>query len=258
VQELLIELQKSTGPYSFAGAEINGAKLKISLREGIPAPEMDANSQRPAHLVAAVSGTVEELIVLRGEAAVKKGDRVQKGDVLVRGVLTALWDGRFVDFTNAAAIVHIAQDVEVEGEVDLAEIQLLPTGKSKSRVLVEIRDFTICLQYGKIVYNTYIEETQNLKLPGWMEKLGLGLRIETLKEARSVPAMQSENQAIRKLAEGFLNPGETLGRVEVLWQEARGNIRRYGLKLRVIRQDVEQVYLTQEEMAAIRANTKPR
>lgn len=71
---------------SWVSAEEMGSVLKISIKEGKKTITHEKASA-PKHLTALYDGVVQEIMVNRGTASVKKGQRVKKGDILISGVV---------------------------------------------------------------------------------------------------------------------------------------------------------------------------
>lgn len=71
---------------AWANVEIQGISLKIQIVPGVPAPELSANiGGTPCDIAAACDGIVRQIDVYAGTAAVKVGDTVTKGQILIRG-----------------------------------------------------------------------------------------------------------------------------------------------------------------------------
>lgn len=71
---------------SWVSAEEKGSVLQISIKEGKKTIVHDAQAEA-SHLVALQDGVVEEIVANRGTVAVKKGQKVKKGDILIRGIV---------------------------------------------------------------------------------------------------------------------------------------------------------------------------
>lgn len=69
---------------SWVGIEIKGIKATVRLAEMDEPPVMQ-DKDTPSDIVAACDGTVTKVTVLQGEALVKEGDVVKKGQLLIRG-----------------------------------------------------------------------------------------------------------------------------------------------------------------------------
>lgn len=70
---------------AWAGIEVRGSKVIVEVSEKSLPPSGAENE--PADIVASRAGKIEELLVLKGTALVKEGDKVQKGQPLVAGLI---------------------------------------------------------------------------------------------------------------------------------------------------------------------------
>jgi similar to stage IV sporulation protein len=80
------KIMMKTDGISWMSINIIGTVAEVQIREYAP-PSSEIESGSPAHLVASKSGTVEEVRIIRGEAVVSTGLYVEKGDVLVSGII---------------------------------------------------------------------------------------------------------------------------------------------------------------------------
>lgn len=71
---------------SWVSAEEKGSVLEISIKEGKKTIVHDAQAEA-GHLVALTDGVVEQIVANRGTVAVKNGQKVKKGDILIRGIV---------------------------------------------------------------------------------------------------------------------------------------------------------------------------
>lgn len=71
---------------SWVSAEEKGSVLQISIKEGKKTIVHDAQADA-AHLTAPKDGVVKQIVANRGTAAVKPGQKVKKGDILIRGIV---------------------------------------------------------------------------------------------------------------------------------------------------------------------------
>lgn len=70
---------------SWASLRFFGSKVIIEVAEKAPPPP--AQQTAPGDIVARRAGVIEQIVVVQGEAAVRRGDTVRAGDVLIRGEL---------------------------------------------------------------------------------------------------------------------------------------------------------------------------
>jgi len=82
--ELARKMAVNLPQLTFVSIEIQGTLAKIEVVEKKVVAEED--KERPAHIVAAKDGIIEEILVLAGDPRVKVGDTVQKGQVLISGI----------------------------------------------------------------------------------------------------------------------------------------------------------------------------
>lgn len=77
-------LEAAVPQFSFVGARLQGVRLLIEAAPAVPAPEIyEISGGRD--LVARCDGIIESVSVLAGQACVKPGDTVSRGQVLIRG-----------------------------------------------------------------------------------------------------------------------------------------------------------------------------
>lgn len=69
---------------SYVKVDIRGVKARIEVVEKVlPSDEITG----PCHIVASKDGIIEDILILEGQANVKKGDVVSKGDILISGIV---------------------------------------------------------------------------------------------------------------------------------------------------------------------------
>ncbi|NLB88144.1 MAG: sporulation protein YqfD, partial [Syntrophomonadaceae bacterium] len=69
---------------SYVKVDIKGVKANIEVVEKVlPSEEITG----PCHIVASKDGIIEDILILEGQANVKKGDVVSKGDILISGIV---------------------------------------------------------------------------------------------------------------------------------------------------------------------------
>lgn len=71
---------------SWVSAEEKGSVLQISIKEGKETIVHDAAAEA-CHVTAAQDGVVEQIVANRGTVAVRPGQKVKKGDILIRGIV---------------------------------------------------------------------------------------------------------------------------------------------------------------------------
>ena len=80
---------------SWVSAEEKGSLLVISIKEANPEAGRE-RAGRICHLVAEKSGIVKKIVVNRGVACVKPGQKVKKGQILISGIVPVTGDDETV------------------------------------------------------------------------------------------------------------------------------------------------------------------
>lgn len=88
IDSMLLENQLivSFPELSWASLEIRGSRAVLRVKEAVLPPEV-IDKDTPCNIVAAKDGIIEKMIVLDGQPAVKPGQTVRKGQLLVSGVI---------------------------------------------------------------------------------------------------------------------------------------------------------------------------
>ena len=107
---------------AWIGLDREGVLLKVSVTEAIP--ESPKKTTRvPSDVIAEKDGVVTAISVMRGQARVKVGDRVKKGDVLISGTVVRN-DKSYetnADGTVLAAVTYTAECELVDSVTETAE-----------------------------------------------------------------------------------------------------------------------------------------
>lgn len=83
----------------WVSAHVSGTRLQIRIRENETADGIPLREESPRNLVAETAGTVVSILVRAGKAAVQPGDEVEKGQILVEGMLPVTNDSGEVERT---------------------------------------------------------------------------------------------------------------------------------------------------------------
>ena len=113
-------------------ADLSGVTLRIRVIPGTQAPPIETAGQT-GNVVASQDGIVESIITLAGTPAVKTGDYVRKGDVLIRGE-EKQYDG---STHPVRARGQVSARVYIEKNVRLSAFETVthPTGNAFSRAV---------------------------------------------------------------------------------------------------------------------------
>ncbi len=136
---------RDLGELSYVKLDIRGVKARIQVVEKI-LPKTDITG--PCHIVATREGVIEEVLVLEGQASVKPGDVVKKGDILISGVVFPEKSPYIVTneeeeeqeepyTVRARGQVKARVWYEGYGECRLHEEKLVLSGKKSSKTYIE-------------------------------------------------------------------------------------------------------------------------
>ena len=124
---------------AWIGLDREGITLKVSVVESLPESEKN-NLITPSDMIADKDGIVTGILVLRGQARVKVGDRIRKGDVLISG--TVQWkDAEYQ--TRAIGRVTVAVDYDAACEVLPFTAEIVQTDRSESVRSIRIGPWTV-------------------------------------------------------------------------------------------------------------------
>lgn len=125
---------------SYVEVNIKGVKAQIKVVEKV----LPNQPEGPCHIVARKDGIIESVLVLKGQALVKEGETVAKGDVLISGIVfpeTRLdgEDGQGVmhpQIVTAQGQVKARVWYEGYGECGLTTQKSVFTGRSAERIVL--------------------------------------------------------------------------------------------------------------------------
>ena len=171
------EIQDRLPALSWVGVYIKGTRVEIQVVEKTLVEEKEEGF---SHVVAAKAGLVEDVLVLKGHPAVKEGDTVVPGQVLISGIIpppeTAGPEGKEKEpapeqkpvCVAARGIVRARVWYEGYGEALLTERESGPTGRASFRVCMKIGGKEIILKGSpEIPFPHYRTEKVVKKISPW-------------------------------------------------------------------------------------------
>ena len=128
---------------TWVSAEISGTRLIVHIKENDGIKEDIQTDSTPRDIVATCSGVVTSMITRAGTPKVKPGDEVEKGQILVSGIVDV--------YNDAKEVVNqrpVSADADIFVRVDIPYEEHLPylyeykeyTGRKKTRWLFGIAD----------------------------------------------------------------------------------------------------------------------
>lgn len=112
-REIQLEVQLKVDDLSWAALNIRGTTATLLVRERTVPPQK-IDTKVPANVVAARDGQIVSMAVTDGRAAVRKGDAVREGEILVSGVFEDRWGLNHLLRANAKVIARVPESLAVE------------------------------------------------------------------------------------------------------------------------------------------------
>lgn len=179
---------------SWTGVYIKGTRVTIEVAERIVPAEED---RRPAHIVAGKAGLIKEVLILTGHPAVKEGDTVVPGQVLISGAIPPPEEPnkpgeekkpekgpkiiKPLRYVQARGIVRARVWYEGYGEAEITETGRRLTGRSETRLSMKFSGKEIILAGSqKIPYKLYESETFVKRAPQW-RNINIPVELVTVK-----------------------------------------------------------------------------
>jgi len=168
---------------SFASVEIKGTKLIIELKERDLPPE-NIDEDIPVNIVASKKGIIEKVIARDGRPRVRKGDVVEKGDVLISGIFSDEYsENRILVHAEGEVLARTLYSYKVEEPI----IKTIKeeTGRVFERKELKIGKRGIQFIKGDIPFEDYIESTEEMKILNMNIDLPFKLLIHKYKEVET-------------------------------------------------------------------------
>ena len=180
---------------SYVSVVVRGTKVKVEVAEGVDVPPMVPLSE-PCDIVAGKDGVIKSIVVKAGQAAVKEGDTVKKGQILVSGNVP------IKNMENNPRMVHAIGNIlartwyESTQPVELRVVEKIRTGRKKDNISLFLFSKKINLFNKKVSYSNYERvETEKFLSIGENLVLPFGAVIETYYENQIIEADVSLEEA---------------------------------------------------------------
>ncbi len=234
-RQALIQLDE----LSWVAINIKGSTAYIDVKERVmPVKKIDVKD--PCNVIASESGLIKYLEVYDGVKLVKIGDAVQKGDVLVTGIVTDKKEHNTLIHARAKIIAEVNRTLDVQ--VPFEQTKLEPTGKSATRHMLGIFGIEVPLFWPSEISGPYEMTTERIQL----KILGLELPITIVNQQyilqREIRFRLSEEdarkQAIQQLAQLEM---ETFQDSKILQKDASGFCDETGFQIKskyICQQDI--------------------
>lgn len=161
---------------SWASVTFTGTRAVVDVVEKTaPLP----TDRSPSHIVAVKDGVITEIIVLAGQAVVKKGETVKKGDILIKGVIPERLateppaKGKQPPSTPAPLLIRANGIVKARvwyesyAETPLTHEVRTRTGRKTTEITLIVGGRPLVVKEGKADFAHYETEVIHKTLPEW-------------------------------------------------------------------------------------------
>lgn len=203
--ELEEHLREDFPEISWISCELIGTQLNVVVKETLDGTETIVDEELPQDLVAAKDGTIVEIITRNGTPVKRRGDTVQKGEVLISGTIY-IYD----DYDEILETDYVTADGDVIAETsylfsdsfDMQYYEKSYTDRSRTFLMLHILqlELPIALPGKEYRYYDVIQETHTMKL-GNAYILPCAITVLKQKEYEPVRMEYSEEEARNKMQE---------------------------------------------------------
>lgn len=183
-----------TGDVSWVSVNMRGTVAYVELREHIK-PEITEKSDNPANIVAASDGIVQHVEVYSGIAAVKAGDVVRKGQLLISGIVDSVSVGFRATRAQGRVIARTAALLEVSVPYETTE--KMYTGRTVVQNTIKVfgKSINLFLKSRNLYEKCDTIETNDNVMLFDAIKLPLSLKTVTCREYNDEVRVMSETEA---------------------------------------------------------------
>ena len=143
------------------GIDIEGTNVKVKIVKAKEEPEI-INNNEYCDIVAKKSGTITKIIAQNGTAVVNEGDKVNVGDILIKGIM----DGKYTEprRVHSLGIIEAEINYEKTKEVFFEKDEYIETGKQENKYELNYKNKKIKLYKNLSTFEFYKTEYTSKKL----------------------------------------------------------------------------------------------
>lgn len=222
----------------------DGRLIKVTIAEAGKAKEADKADDTPVNIVAARSGMIEKITPLQGNAKVREGDYVNKGDVLISGRLKyqstdySKGDGFFMMYSHAEGQALAKVPRQVDFYMQKCRRSKVLTGRFIPGLYIKIGDMQLDTARKLNRYKTSVRK-ENVFVDA-VRPLPIKLSFVRIQEAELTEARYSDaklqrvvDAAVRQYAREELKAGEEIVSFDVDYSESE-NLIKAGVLMEVL------------------------
>lgn len=222
----------------------DGRLIKIAIAEAGKAKEADKADDTPVNIVATRSGMIEKITPLQGNAKVREGDYVNKGDVLISGRLKyqstdySKGDGFFMMYSHAEGQALAKVPRQVDFYMQKCRRSKVLTGRFIPGLYIKIGDIQLDTARKLNRYKTSVRK-ENVFIDA-VRPLPIKLSFVRIQEAELIETRYSDaklqrvvDAAVRQYAREELEAGEEIVSFDVDYSESE-NLIKAGVLMEVL------------------------
>ena len=205
-----IRLEKEN--ISWVGIKVKGTNLIIEIAEAREKPNIIKPEQH-CNIVAKEDGIIESIVVQNGTAKVQKGDVVEKGDILVEGMIEGKYTGSRKVHARADLVARVWK--EKKEKIDKNNFKNVETGRKEKYYQISINNFSINFnkrlskfeKYDTITNSNRLKLTNNFYLPITYAKItNIEMKSDTTEESLN----KAKEKTISKLEDSLKKENSAL------------------------------------------------
>lgn len=222
----------------------DGRLIKVTIAEAGKAKEADKADDTPVNIVATRSGMIEKITPLQGNAKVREGDYVNKGDVLISGRLKyqstdySKGDGFFMMYSHAEGQALAKVPRQVDFYMQKCRRSKVLTGRFIPGLYIKIGDIQLDTARKLNRYKTSVRK-ENVFIDA-VRPLPIKLSFVRIQEAELIETRYSDaklqrvvDAAVRQYAREELKAGEEIVSFDVDYSESE-NLIKAGVLMEVL------------------------
>ncbi len=218
------ETMRDLGSFGWMSVNITGTVAKVSVSEKYNSDDVKPQETRPCNIKAVKDGQIVRMDIRSGVAAVKAGDAVTKGELLVSGVLSVENDADYL--TPSVGEVFAKTEHTKTVSQPLKYTQRLPSGRVVERNSLNFLGINLPLNLTYIPSGDYSTECEYLNLIACGNTMPIGIYNEYCTEYTNREIKLSEEQAKEScLAQLALYEVFNLGECEITDRKLKHEIK---------------------------------
>lgn len=150
------KVMNSFDEIGWVSLNVQGSKATILVDEIKENPKPKPDDDKPVNLIASRYGVIRKMNVFDGQSAVKPGEAVMKGDLLV----SAVYEDSHAKLTLKHARAEIIAETDYIAEVSFPMEQVIKEKGTLKSKITKIKVLGKTLTFGKPKENCFIEESE--------------------------------------------------------------------------------------------------